>query len=283
MRQTALPPAPPPSGGVPAGEATRHQESPPPRRERGVRAVVLSAAMLLGVGGFTLYALWESLSPPAGPVRAGGLQIQLTTVPDPARVGENQVEVGLRQNGEAVADAQIELRYGLDPLSGGGGLAVADAEALGRGQYRGAVAFTRPGPWQLTVLVKRPGRADAEAHYTFNLAVDASATIAGEVRMKPGMQGMLRPGAALFVFARRGPGPPVAAKRIAAPQFPVRFALSQADAIAGGAFEGELTVVALLKMDGQAGPPAAGDLEGRAPGLVHVGRRDLVIELDRAR
>jgi cytochrome c-type biogenesis protein CcmH len=244
---------------------------------------MLSAAMLLGVGGFTLYALWESLSPPAGPVRAGDLQLQLSTTPHPARVGENQVEIGLRQEGQAVADARVEFRYSLDPLSGGGALEVAEAEPLGGGRYRGAVAFSRPGPWQLTVLVKRPGRADVEASYTFNLALDAAATIAGRIRLRPGLEGLVKPGAALFIFARRGPGPPVAAKRIAAPEFPLQFALSQADAMAGGAFEGELMVAALLKMDGQAGPPAAGDLEGRAPGLVRVGTRDLVIEMDRAR
>ncbi len=273
----------------------RHTAPPPPnaqdaegaradtRRARGVRVAILSAAMLLGVGGFTLYALWETLGPPAGPVRAGSLQFELTTTPDPARVGENQVEVGLRQDGQAVADARVEFRYALDPLSGRGAQEVAEGEPLGGGRFRGVVAFSRPGPWQLTVLVKRPGRADVEASYTFNLALDTAATIAGRIRLRPGLEGLVKPGAALFVFARRGPGPPVAAKRIAAPVFPIQFALSQADAIAGGAFEGELTVAALLKMDGQAGPPGAGDLEGRAPGLVRVGTRDLVIELDRAR
>ena len=283
MRQTAPPSAPAAAPGVPPGGAKGEHGSLPARRGRGVRVAFLSATMLLGVGGFTLYALWESLRPPAGPVRAGGLQVQLTTMPDPARVGENQVEVGLRQDGQAVADARVELRYALDPLSGGGPLAMADAETLGDGRYRGGVVFTRPGPWQLTVLVKRPGRTDVEAAYTFNLALDASATIAGEIRLKPGLEGIVGPGAALFVFARRGPGPPVAAKRFGAPRFPTRFVLSQADAMAGGTFEGELTVGALLKMDGRAGPAAAGDLEGRAPGLVRVGRRDLMIELDRAR
>ncbi len=283
MRQTSPPSAASPSPGGPAGGSEGKHAPPAGRRLRGARVAVLSAAMLLGVGGFTLYALWESLSPPAGPVRAGGLQIRLATTPVPARVGENQVEVGLRQDGQAVADARVELRYALDPLSGGGALAVAETEALGDGRYRGAVAFTRPGPWQLTVLVKRPGRTDVEANYTFNLAPDASATIAGEIRIKAGLEGVVKPDAALFVLARRGAGPPVAAKRVAAPQFPVRFTLSQADAMAGGAFEGEVTVVALLKMDGRAGPLAAGDLEGRAPGLVRVGTRDVSIELDRAR
>lgn len=283
MRHTAPPSARSPSAGVPAGGPEEGHAPPPAPRGRGVRVAVLSAGMLLAVGGFTAFALWESLRPPAGPVRAGGLQIHLTTTPDPARVGENQVEVGLRQEGQALANAQVELRYALDPLSGGGAMALADAEPLGGGRYRGAVAFGRPGPWQLTVLVKRPGRPDVEAHYTFNLALDLSASITGEVRLRPGLEGMAAPGAALFVIARRGPGPPVAAKRFGAPRFPLRFTLGQADAMAGGAFEGEVTVMALLKMDGRAGPPAPGDLEGRAPAPVRVGTRDLVIVLDRAR
>jgi len=55
------------------------------------------------------------------------------------------------------------------------------------------------------------------------------------------------------------------------------------DAMGGAAFEGELEVVARLKMDGSVGPPGPGDLEGKAPGPVSVGTRDLVIVVDRAR
>jgi hypothetical protein len=50
----------------------------------------------------------------------------------------------------------------------------------------------------------------------------------------------------------------------------------------GSAFEGELEVLARLKMDGQAGPLAAGDLEGRTSAPVRVGTRDLVVVIGRA-
>ncbi len=244
--------------------------------------VVLSTALLLGVGGFIAFALWESLKPPAGPVRAGGLQIQLATTPSPARVGVNAVQVHLEEGGRAVEGARVELRYALDPMVTANPTVLADAEAIGGGRYRAQVDFARPGPWQVAVLVKRPGRPDVEAQYTFNLALDPSAVIAGEVRLAPGLAAGVPPGAALFLIARRGPGPPVAVKRIADPRFPLPFTLGQADAMAGGAFEGELEVVARLKMDGQAGPVAAGDLEGRTSTPVRVGTRDLVLVMGRA-
>jgi cytochrome c-type biogenesis protein CcmH len=243
---------------------------------------VLSAALLLGVGGFITFALWESLKPPAGPVRAGGLQIRLVTTPSPARVGVNDVRIDLEESGRAVDGARVELRYTLDPMVGANPTMVADAETIGAGRYRGRVDFSRPGPWQVAVLVKRPGRPDVETQYTFNLALDSSAVIAGEVRLAPGLAARMPPGAALFLIARRGPGPPVAVKRVADPRFPLAFTLGQADVMGGSAFEGELEVLARLKMDGQAGPLAAGDLEGRTSAPVRVGTRDLVVVIGRA-
>lgn len=271
--QTAPPPAHPPEAG---------SYSSARRRGRGLRVGVLSAALLLGVGGFITFALWESLKPPAGPVRAGGLQIRLVTTPSPARVGVNDVRIDLEESGRAVDGARVELRYTLDPMVGANPTMVADAETIGAGRYRGRVDFSRPGPWQVAVLVKRPGRPDVETQYTFNLALDSSAVIAGEVRLAPGLAARMPPGAALFLIARRGPGPPVAVKRVADPRFPLAFTLGQADVMGGSAFEGELEVLARLKMDGQAGPLAAGDLEGRTSAPVRVGTRDLVVVIGRA-
>ena len=273
MGHTAPPSAQPPEAG------SRFSAGRP---LRGLRVAVLSAALLLVVGGFIAFALWESLRPPAGPVRAGELRIHLVTTPSRARVGANEVQVSLEERGQAVDGARVELRYTLDPMVGANPTMVADAEAIGGGRYRGQVDFARPGPWQVAVLVKRPLRPDVEAQYTFNLALDPSAVIAGEVRLAPGLAARVPPGAALYLIARRGPGPPVAVKRIVDPRFPLTFTLGQADAMAGGAFEGELEVVARLKMDGQAGPVAAGDLEGRASAPVRVGTRDLVVVLGRA-
>src|SRR3990172_8496978 len=170
MGHTAHPPAPQPE--------ERAMVSAPPRRS-GVRVAALSAALLLGVGGFTLFALWESLKPPAGPVRTGGLSVQLVPAPDPARVGANQVEVSLRQGDEPVGDARVELRYILDPMVGANPMLVAETEPVGGGRFRGQVDFARAGPWQLTVLVKRPWRPDAEAPFTVNLAPDTAAGVGG--------------------------------------------------------------------------------------------------------
>jgi cytochrome c-type biogenesis protein CcmH len=210
------------------------------------------------------------------------VEIRLATTPDPVRVGMNQVEVSLERDARPVADARVELRSQLDPLAGRNPMEAVEAAPAGPGRYRGTVRLGQPGPWQVTVLVKRPGQPDAEANYTFNVGADATVSIAGQVRIRADLGQRVKPGAALFLIARRGAGPPVAARRIADPAFPLAFTLGPADAIMGVAFEGEFELVARIKMDGTAGPPQPGDIEGKAAGPVRVGARDVVIELDRA-
>ncbi|MBI3028648.1 MAG: cytochrome c-type biogenesis protein CcmH [Candidatus Rokubacteria bacterium] len=114
-------------------------------------------------------------------------------------------------------------------------------------------------------------------------AAMAAATITGTVSLAPSLRPEVPVGAALFIIARRGDGPPLAVKRIADPVLPVSFSLGPEDRMLRGVpFEGEVTLLAQLKRDGKAGPPADGDLEGRAAGPVKVGRRDVEIVLDRA-
>lgn len=114
-------------------------------------------------------------------------------------------------------------------------------------------------------------------------AAMAAATITGTVSLAPSLRPEVPVGAALFIIARRGDGPPLAVTRIADPVLPVSFSLGPEDRMLRGVpFEGEVTLLAQLKRDGKAGPPADGDLEGRAPGPVKVGRRGVEIVLDRA-
>lgn len=88
---------------------------------------------------------------------------------------------------------------------------------------------------------------------------------------------------ALFVIARKGGGPPLAVKRIPNPTFPVEFSLGPEDRILGDRpFEGEMTILARLKRDGAAGPPARGDLGGQVTGAIRAGQRGVRIVLDRA-
>lgn len=108
-------------------------------------------------------------------------------------------------------------------------------------------------------------------------------TITGTVTLAPQLSPEVPASGALFIIARQGDGPPLAVKRIPNPSFPVRFALGPADRmLADTPFAGEVTLLARLKRDGTAGPPAPGDLEGRVGTAVKVGQQGVDIVLDKA-
>ena len=76
----------------------------------------------------------------------------------------------------------------------------------------------------------------------------------------------------------------MAVKRIADPTFPTVFSLGPEDQMLGaGPFEGEVTLLARVKRDGKAGPPAPGDFVGEATRPVKVGDREVEIVLEQAR
>lgn len=111
----------------------------------------------------------------------------------------------------------------------------------------------------------------------------SAGTITGTVALAPSLRPQVPPGGVLFIIARRGNGPPLAVKRIFKPTFPLAFALGPEDQMVGGTrFEGEVTLLARVKRDGTAGPPAPGDLEGWPRGPVRVGQRGVEIVLDKA-
>lgn len=111
----------------------------------------------------------------------------------------------------------------------------------------------------------------------------AGATITGTVALAPSLPVETPAAGALFIIARKGSGPPLAVKRIPNPTFPVEFSVGPEDRmLADRPFEGQITLLARLKRDGSAGPPASGDLEGQAAGAVRVGQRGVRIVLDRA-
>jgi hypothetical protein len=90
-------------------------------------------------------------------------------------------------------------------------------------------------------------------------------------------------GGVLFIIAKQGDGPLLAVKRIPNPTFPVTFSLGRGgQMLADTPFEGEVRLLARLKRDGTAGPPAPGDLEGRAEVPDRVGQHGVEIVLDQA-
>jgi cytochrome c-type biogenesis protein CcmH len=108
----------------------------------------------------------------------------------------------------------------------------------------------------------------------------AAETIAGTVRLAPGL-GAPDPKGALFVIARSKKDRQIVAVRkedVAA--FPHDFELSAADAMSQGAsFGGPVDLTVRLSRSGDAAP-AAGDIEGRLADVA-PGSRGLVVSLDR--
>lgn len=90
--------------------------------------------------------------------------------------------------------------------------------------------------------------------------------ITGEVTVDPAYADKIHPGAVLYVIARVPGGPPVAARKIEHPVFPVRFFLGQESVMfQGQSLEGEVELSARIAQHGSAGPAEPGDLSGQCP------------------
>lgn len=89
-------------------------------------------------------------------------------------------------------------------------------------------------------------------------------SIRGVIRLAPGAKAP--PHGVLFIIARMpggAPGPPVAVKRIADPQFPLTYELSAGDAMMPGRpLQGRVDLTVRLDADGNASTHEAGDLQG---------------------
>ena len=108
--------------------------------------------------------------------------------------------------------------------------------------------------------------------------------ISGTIKIAPRLAKKAAKVPVLFIIARtEKPGPPLAVVKVANPRFPFSFTISSRDVMVPGLrFEGRVRITARLDADGNAGRPVPGDMEGRAPGLVPVGAKGVVITVDRA-
>ncbi len=106
-------------------------------------------------------------------------------------------------------------------------------------------------------------------------------SVSGTIDITPELFTRLRGSETLYIMARRGEsGPPMAVRRFKSLQFPMAYTLTGADQMAQGpSFAGEVTIVARIDLDGNAGVPQAGDMEGIIPRVVigHTGA-DVVID-----
>lgn len=108
--------------------------------------------------------------------------------------------------------------------------------------------------------------------------------VRGEVRILPALAEKVPDDALLFIIARTpGGGPPLAVKRIEAPELPLRFEIGPDDRmIAARPFTGPFSLSAWIDLDGNVMTRGAGDFEGSADGTVGPGAVGVNIVIDQA-
>ena len=106
--------------------------------------------------------------------------------------------------------------------------------------------------------------------------------LTGQILLAPELAGRVPEGAVLFLIARTsGSGPPVAAKVIPAPEFPLAFELGPEDRMARDMpYEGPFQLTARVDADGDAATRATGDLRGMADGNHSPGATGVTILID---
>lgn len=115
-----------------------------------------------------------------------------------------------------------------------------------------------------------------------SVPIAANATIRGSVDVAPALKSSLKKTDVLFLFARSGAGgPPVAAIRASAGQFPLEFELDDSTAMNPGNTLSQHKQVTLVARLSRSGNPIAqpGDLEGSTPNVT-VGASGVKIVID---
>ena len=104
-------------------------------------------------------------APPAGPtltVPSPQLDITLRSIPDPPKVGENGLEVVVKDlTGNAIGDAQVEVQFFMPAMPTMNMPAMRNSVTLGHvggGAYRGTGQVMMAGRWEATVVVTRGGQ-----------------------------------------------------------------------------------------------------------------------------
>lgn len=126
----------------------------------------------------------------------------------------------------------------------------------------------------------------ASLFLAFSVQAEPGASLSGEVTLSKGSESALTPNGTLFIFAKKASQadtkgvPPLAVLRIPSPKFPVKFSLSQENAMmAGTPFEGPFVVSARYSPSGDAldksGPEGVTD--SKKP--LKAGAKNISIEL----
>jgi len=132
-----------------------------------VREKTLARFGLLGIAAAAgLFACSEGggASAPAASFEGGGLRVEVSMPSGPAREGENELRLRVRDaQGRPIDDASVTLQYSMTmagmPTMGGR----AKAEPMGDGEYRAEAKLEMAGTWKVAVEATRPSGEAARA------------------------------------------------------------------------------------------------------------------------
>lgn len=125
-----------------------------------------------------------------------------------------------------------------------------------------------------------PGE-DPHANVAVGGRARAEKKVSGVLELDPSLEGRTVPGAVVFVTLREGgfgAGPPLAAKRLPAAAFPMRFEIGSADSMTGEALPDDLLVEARIDSDGDPLTRPRSDPYGSAD-RVPAGSKDVKVVL----
>jgi uncharacterized GH25 family protein len=90
-----------------------------------------------------------------------GMEMTLTTTPDPVQTGDNTFEVMVREDGKPVTDATVSTEFymaAMPSMNMPEMRTKTDLTHAGNGMYRGKGQVTMAGDWDVTVRVMRSGQ-----------------------------------------------------------------------------------------------------------------------------
>ncbi len=121
------------------------------------RAMMVGAAVMAAV---MVSAACGSGQPERAPAQAG-MDVILTTTPDPVQTGDNTFEVMVREDGKPVTDATVSTEFymaSMPSMNMPEMRTKTDLTHAGNGMYRGKGQVTMAGDWDVTVRVVRSGQ-----------------------------------------------------------------------------------------------------------------------------
>lgn len=111
-----------------------------------------------------------------------------------------------------------------------------------------------------------------------------SLSLEGTITIDPKLVNNLQTNNTVFIIVKKGPGPPLAVKRVPRAGFPLHYRMTDSDRMFPNVpFAGEVQLLVRVDKDGNAGPAQPGDLEGTSTkSPARVGDHDVDVVINKA-